>query len=55
VALACSIVGAEIRYTTNGSEPTSASTLYSGVIDVNTLTTLRAKAFKTGWTASGIS
>lgn len=34
-----------IRYTTNGSEPTVASTAYSAPIAVNSTTVIRAKAF----------
>lgn len=42
--------GATIRYTTDGSTPTSASTLYTGPINVptNTTMTIKAKAFKSG-------
>lgn len=37
--------GVTIRYTTNGSEPTTASTAYSGPINVSTTTVIRARAF----------
>ena len=37
--------GATIYYTTNGSVPTTASTLYTGPINLNTTTTIRARAF----------
>jgi hypothetical protein len=41
--------GATIRYTVNGSEPTSATgTLYTGPIPISTTTTLRAVAFSPG-------
>ena len=48
--------GATIRYTTDGSEPTSSSTLFpaAGVTFTQT-TTLKAKAFKTGMTASSVT
>lgn len=39
--------GDEIRYTTDGSEPTATSTLYSGPISISTTTVLKAKAFST--------
>ncbi len=52
ITMACSASGAEIRYTTDGSEPTTASTLYSAPVSVTEDQTLKAKAFKTGWTAS---
>ena len=40
--------GAEIRYTTDGSIPTSASTLYSGPITLSETTTVKAIAIKDG-------
>ena len=48
VTLSCATAGAAIRYTTNGTEPTSASTLYAGPISVATSTTIKAKAFRSG-------
>lgn len=38
---------AVVRYTSDGSEPTITSTLYSGAIPVNTTTVIRAKAYPT--------
>lgn len=52
VSLSCGTVGATIRYTTNGSEPTASSMLYSAPIPVNATATLKAKAFKSGLTDS---
>jgi len=52
VALSCTTAGATIRYTTNGSEPTSSSTQYSTPIQVAVTTTIKAKAFKPGLTDS---
>ncbi len=43
---------AEIRYTTNGNEPTENSSLYSSALNFNINTVLRARAFKTGWISS---
>lgn len=43
VTLTCP--GFQIRYTTDGSEPTLASTLYGSAILTNTSTSIRAKAF----------
>jgi len=49
ISLSCATDNAEIRYTTDGSEPTSAAALYSTPITLNTTTTVKAKAFKAGW------
>jgi gliding motility-associated-like protein len=45
VSLSTPDPGITIRYTTNGSEPTAASTAYAGPIAVNATTVIRAKAF----------
>ncbi len=46
---------AEIRYTTDGSVPTITHGLtYTGPLDVNETTTLRAAAFKPGWLDSPV-
>jgi len=52
VTLSCSTADATIRYTVNGSEPTSSSTVYSSPITVAATKTVKAKAFKSGMTAS---
>ena len=44
--------GAEIRYTTNGTNPTSSSSLYSGPITLNATTTVKAIAIKDGVNSS---
>lgn len=46
VSLACATTGASIYYTTDGSDPTSASTLYNGAITVSKSTELKAIAIK---------
>ncbi len=48
VYLTTSTSGAEIRYTTNGNTPTASSTKYSGPIQINSDTTLKAIATKSG-------
>jgi len=53
VTITTSTPGAVIRYTTNGSTPTAASTLYTGPIFLNPgMTKLKAVAFKSGMTNS---
>lgn len=48
VDLTTTTPGAEIRYTLDGSEPDSLSTLYVGPVCVDRSLTLRAKGFKSG-------
>ena len=48
VTITCATSGAQIRYTTDGSEPTTSSALYSAALTVSTTTTVKAKAFKSG-------
>ena len=56
VTLTYSTPGSQIRYTTNGTTPTeSTGTLFSNPIQVNTSLTIKAIAFKTGFTNSDIS
>ncbi|HNQ44458.1 MAG TPA: chitobiase/beta-hexosaminidase C-terminal domain-containing protein, partial [Candidatus Cloacimonadota bacterium] len=52
VTITCATAGAQIRYTTNGTEPTTTSSLYSAPIAIAVTTTLKAKAFLTGWNPS---
>ncbi|MEM6345516.1 MAG: lamin tail domain-containing protein, partial [Bacteroidota bacterium] len=47
--------GAQIYYSLDGTEPTSQSSLYSGPINIDTTTSLRARAFLTNWDSSLIS
>ena len=44
--------GAEIRYTTNGTQPTAESTLYSGPLTLTETTVVKAIAIKNGVTSS---
>jgi RHS repeat-associated protein len=46
--------GAEIRYTLDASEPSPSSSLFGSPITIAATTTLRAKAFKAGFTPSEI-
>ncbi len=43
------VPGAEIRYTLDGSEPTTASPVYAGPIQLSKTTTLKARTFVRGW------
>lgn len=55
VSISCATEGATIHYTTDGKDPTSSSRIYSGFIELRTITTLKAKAFKNGWSSSDIA
>ncbi len=48
VVITCNSAGAVVRYTTDGSEPTEASAVYSEPLELVATTTLRAKAFEEG-------
>ncbi len=52
VTLSCPNGDANIRYTTNGSEPDEGSTLYSGPIPLTLTTSIKAKAYLFGFTPS---
>ena len=54
VKITCATVGATVRYTTNGDEPTPSSPICTAttVISVTASKTLKAKAYKTGMTDS---
>lgn len=55
VSISCATEGATIRYTLDETEPTESSAIYSAPISVNTTTTIKAKAFKSGYTASTVA
>ena len=56
VTISSTTSGAEIRYTTDGSEPTcSTGTVYSAAVSVTATTTLKAVGCKTGMTASSVA
>jgi hypothetical protein len=55
--ITCSTVGAAIRYTLDGTDPTSSSTLYSSPIQISTGSNvvLKARGFKSGITSSAVA
>jgi alpha-tubulin suppressor-like RCC1 family protein len=53
VTMTTSTPGATIRYTTDVSLPDETSIEYTGPVTISTQTTLRARAFKSGWTPGG--
>lgn len=55
VMLTTATAGAEIRYTTDGSAPTAASTLYAGPVSLTNSATLSAKAFHAGQPESAVA
>ena len=56
VTITCATSGASIRYTTDGTAPTSTSgTVYSDSFTVTNLTTVKAIAYKTGYADSEIA
>lgn len=48
LSLGCATIGATIYYTTDGSEPTPNSKVYSSPIEINKNTNIRAKAYMNG-------
>jgi uncharacterized protein (TIGR02145 family) len=55
VTISCFTENAEIYYTTDGSEPSETSSLYTAPIEINANTNLKARAFKNEWDESDIS
>jgi alpha-tubulin suppressor-like RCC1 family protein len=49
------IAGATLRYTLNGTDPTTTSTLYAGPFSVMTTSTLTAKAWHPDYAASAVA
>ena len=56
VTITCETEGATIHYTTNGVDPTETDEKYSSPVSITTSgTVLKAKAFKSGMTASNVA
>jgi alpha-tubulin suppressor-like RCC1 family protein len=54
VTMSTTTPGTTLRYTLDGTDPTGASTLYSGAFTVATTTTVKAVAFKPDWADSDV-
>lgn len=54
VEISCQTPDAVIRYTTNNTEPSSTSPLYSVPINITTNTNLKARAFRDGYYQSAV-
>jgi len=55
VTISCSLAGSSIRYTTDGTNPSSTSgTLYTGSITISSTCIIKAVAYKTDWITSNI-
>lgn len=54
VSLSCPTEGATIRYTTDGSDPTDSSNIYSAQFIISTTTIIKARAYKSGMLPSKI-
>ncbi|MDR3046906.1 MAG: chitobiase/beta-hexosaminidase C-terminal domain-containing protein [Bacteroidales bacterium] len=52
VSISCATSDATIRYTMDGSEPTTSSAIYSAPFDICESTTIKAIAWKSGFTES---
>ena len=55
VTIACATEGATIRYTTDGTDPTESSEVYSSALTISETTTIKAKGFKAGYMPSNIA
>ncbi len=55
VSLSCATPGATIRYTTNGSDPTSSSTIYSSPFTLSGSAMVKAKGFLSGYNDSALA
>jgi len=52
LVLHCATSNAAIRYTLDGSDPTEQSLLFTAPIAINAVTTVKARAYRTGWITS---
>ena len=55
VTIACATAGATIYYTTDGTDPTTSSTVYAAAVSISTTTTIKALAVKDGMENSEVA
>lgn len=55
VSITCATSGVNIRYTLDGTEPTSESQLYVGPFQIDSTMTIQARAYKDKWSPSAIA
>ncbi len=55
VEIICATEEVDIFFTSDGSDPDETSIVYSGPIEISTNVLLKARAYKSGWEASGIA
>ena len=54
IRISCTTPGARIFYTTDDTDPTEADSVYTDPLELLMTTTLKARAFKNGWSCSNI-
>jgi hypothetical protein len=55
VSISDALIGATIHYTTDGTVPTTSSSVYTGPISVGVTETLKADATATGYLRSAVA
>jgi phage-related protein len=55
ITMECATEGAAIYYTTTGVDPTESDTLYTEAFEIGATTTIKAKAFLSGWDESDVA
>ncbi len=55
VTISTTTPSATIHYTTDGTDPTESDPTYSSPVSIAENTTLKARAYRTGWTSSSIA
>ena len=55
VVISTTTADAQIRYTTDGTDPNATSTLYTAPVALNVTTTLKARGYRTGYAPSAIA